>query len=166
MDQASPSFLKLNTDGSAINNPGKVAGGGLIRDSWGNWILGFSRKIGWSSILLSELWAIRDGLQLAASKNFSHLLIETDSLTAVNLLSKDPIENHPLSSLVFDCRDLLRCIPHVKISHVMRESNMVADILAKMGHDITEDFVVFESIPHCVMNACIADIVGVEFPRT
>ncbi|GLT36867.1 hypothetical protein SLA2020_112150 [Shorea laevis] len=159
-------FLKLNTDGSAINNPGKVAGGGLIRDSWGNWILGFSRRIGWSSILVAELWAIRDGLQLAVSRNFSHLLIETDSLSAVNLLSNDSIDNHPLSSLVFDCRDLLRCIPHVKISHVMRESNMAADILAKMGHDLSEDFVVFYSIPQPVVNACIADIVGVEFPRT
>ncbi|GLT84201.1 hypothetical protein SLE2022_024470 [Rubroshorea leprosula] len=161
-----PSFLKLNTDGSAIDNPGKVARGGLIRDSWGNWILGFSRRIGWSSILLAELWAIRDGLQLAVSRNLSHLLIETDSLTAVNLLSKEPIENHPLSSLVFDCRDLLRCTPHVKISHAMRESNMAADILAKVGHGMSEDFVVFESIPHPVMNACIADMVGVEFPRT
>ncbi|GKV15306.1 hypothetical protein SLEP1_g26102 [Rubroshorea leprosula] len=159
-------FLKLNADGSAIDNPRKVAGGGLIRDSWGNWTLGFSRRIGWSSILLAELWAIRDGLQLAVSRNFSHLLIETDSFTAVNLLSKDPIDNHPLSSLVFDCRDLLRCIPHVKISHVMRESNMAVDILAKMGQDLSEDFVVFESIAQPVINACIADIVGVEFPRT
>ncbi|GKU89219.1 hypothetical protein SLEP1_g3385 [Rubroshorea leprosula] len=100
------------------------------------------------------------------SRNFSHLLIETDSFTAVNLSSKDPIDNHPLSSLVFDCRDLLRCIPHVKISHVMRESNMAADILAKMGHDMTEDFVAFESVSQPLINACIADIVGVEFPRT
>ncbi|GKV12610.1 hypothetical protein SLEP1_g23732 [Rubroshorea leprosula] len=96
-----PSFLKLNTDGSAIDNPGKDARGGLIRDSWGNWILGFSKRIGWSSILLAELWAIRDGLQLAVFRNFSHLLIETDSLTAVNLLSKDPIENHPLRGTSF-----------------------------------------------------------------
>lgn len=35
-------FFKLNTDGSSFENPGKEGIGGVIRNSNGNWVLGFS----------------------------------------------------------------------------------------------------------------------------
>lgn len=56
---------KLNIDGTTFGNPGKVGGGGLIRISHGNWIKGFSRSIGYTTSLMAELWALRDGLNLA-----------------------------------------------------------------------------------------------------
>lgn len=47
----------------------------------------------------------------------------------------------------------------------MHEANMVADILAKMGHNIVEDFVIFDCICHTLKYAYIVDIIGVEFFR-
>lgn len=59
-------WFKLNTDGASIGNSGKAGGGGLIRDSSGNWVKGFSRDIGFGTSILAEFWALRDGLTLAA----------------------------------------------------------------------------------------------------
>ncbi|KAL0008006.1 hypothetical protein SO802_009508 [Lithocarpus litseifolius] len=36
----SPGWVRLNTDGSSLGNPGKAGGGGLIRDENGSWIKG------------------------------------------------------------------------------------------------------------------------------
>jgi hypothetical protein len=42
-------WAKLNTDGSVLGDPGLVGGGGVIQDSLGNWLGGFSRSIGTTS---------------------------------------------------------------------------------------------------------------------
>ena len=43
------SWFKLNTDGSSIGNPGRAGGGGVLRDSNGNWVRGFSSSFGITS---------------------------------------------------------------------------------------------------------------------
>ena len=63
-EKPDPGWLKLNTDGSLSGSVGTTAGGGLIRDEFGNWVIGFSRKIGRTDSFIAELWALRDGLQL------------------------------------------------------------------------------------------------------
>ncbi|GKV28437.1 hypothetical protein SLEP1_g37496 [Rubroshorea leprosula] len=160
-----PNVIKLNTDGSAKGNPGISAAGGIFRDHHGNWKLGYARKIDWSNCLAAELWAIRDGLQLAIMHNFSHIIVESDSLVAIHLLHEPPPPSHNLSPLIFDCRELLQLIHHAELKHVVRESNMAADQMAKLGHGIDQDFVTFESIPFSVKQYCIADMMGIEFPR-
>ncbi|GKV14797.1 hypothetical protein SLEP1_g25615 [Rubroshorea leprosula] len=158
-------FIKLNTDGSVLGNPGGAASGGLFRDHNGSWILGFARKIGITSSLAAELWALRDGLALAVTYSYSHLIVETDSSTAFNFMMNTACVSHPLSSLILDCRDLLRLISYVQIFHIKRQSNMAADQIARMGHSLQQDFVV---LPHCPVNVkllCILDIMGYEFPR-
>ena len=62
-----PSFgwHKLNTDGASVGNPSKVGGGGVIRDCHGDWVKGYSRSIGYTTSVLAEWWALRDGLILA-----------------------------------------------------------------------------------------------------
>ena len=43
-EKPDPGWIKLNTDGSLSGSVGTAAGGGLIRDEFGNWVIGFSRK--------------------------------------------------------------------------------------------------------------------------
>jgi ribonuclease HI len=61
-------------------------GGGLLRDSEGNWLGGFVRSMGSCSSLLAELWALKDGLLLANSLGFSTIFIEVDAEMVVLLL--------------------------------------------------------------------------------
>ncbi|XP_049348975.1 uncharacterized protein LOC125813529 [Solanum verrucosum] len=46
VDTSSNSTYKLNTDGSALNNPGKIGGGGILRDSNGTIIYAFAIPLG------------------------------------------------------------------------------------------------------------------------
>lgn len=65
-----------------------AAGGGLLRDKFGNWILGFTRKIGTNDSFSVELWALlRDGLTLAIQYHFSHIIIETGFLYSFSIAS-------------------------------------------------------------------------------
>ncbi|GLT57157.1 hypothetical protein SLA2020_301450 [Shorea laevis] len=158
-------FIKLNTDGSVISNSGMAAAGGLFRDHKGNWILGYARNIGRTSCLAAGIWALRDGLQLAVNKGFIRLCIETDSLTAFNLLSKESCTYHPLTALILDCRELLSRIPYADIKHVFRESNMCADFLSKLGHSLSANFAVYDDCPLGLDVYLATDKAGVEYPR-
>ncbi len=48
-EKPSPSWFKLNTDGSSRFYPMVTGSGGLIRNSNSDWIMGFVRKIGITS---------------------------------------------------------------------------------------------------------------------
>ncbi|KAK9993617.1 hypothetical protein SO802_023320 [Lithocarpus litseifolius] len=48
-------WLKLNTDGSSNGVVGTAAGGGLIRDEFGNWVIGFSRRIRRANSFAAEI---------------------------------------------------------------------------------------------------------------
>lgn len=61
---------KLNTNGASLGNPGKVEGGGIIKDNQGKWVKGFFRLIGFTTSIISELWELRDGLSLAIQLGF------------------------------------------------------------------------------------------------
>lgn len=72
-------WYKFNSDGSSLGNPGRAGGGGLICDSNGVWIKGFTRNIGISSSVEVELWALRDGLSLCISLNIKDLEIDINA---------------------------------------------------------------------------------------
>lgn len=68
-------WYKLNTDGVSFENPGKDGGGGIIRDNQGNWVKGYSRAIGFTTSITTELWALRDGMNLAIQMGIQQLEI-------------------------------------------------------------------------------------------
>ena len=55
-EKPSPGWVKLNTDGSSLVNPGIAGSGGLIRNSDGDWIMGFVRNIGTTGSVAAKLW--------------------------------------------------------------------------------------------------------------
>jgi len=79
--------MKLNTDGSSLGNLGLAGGGGVVQDWTGRWIVGFTRKIGITTSLLAELWAIQDGLMLCIERNFSKVEVELDAKAIVDMLT-------------------------------------------------------------------------------
>ena len=49
------SWMKLNSDGSSMGNPGLAGGGGLIRNENGEWVKGYARAIGCATSVAAEL---------------------------------------------------------------------------------------------------------------
>ena len=115
-------WLKLNSDGSAINNPGKAGGGGLFRDHEGNWVKGYVGGIGHTNSFMVELWALRNGLNIVREMGVSNLIIELDVLSIV-LLMNNEAENIMMEPLLSNCRSISKQIPNKHVLHVYREAN-------------------------------------------
>ena len=135
-------WVKLNTDGSAMKNPDRAGGGGLLRDHDGVWLKGFARGLGFTNNILAELWALRDGLLLAKELGLQQLIIELDALSVVILMNNET-ENLLMEPLLTDCRNLLKEIPNKRVVHAFREANQCADTLAKLGSQSLYIFSVF-----------------------
>ena len=103
------------------------------------------RHIGFASSIIAEFWVLKDGLLLVSQLGISKLLVELDAQTIVNLLHSSKPYNNSFSSLLNDCRFLLRQFQQVRISHVFREANRCADYLAKGGCTLDGDFVVLDA---------------------
>ena len=125
--------MKLNTDGSSLGNPRATGGGGVIRDWSGNWIVGFSRKIGIATSLLAKLWAIRDGLMLCVDRSLAMVEVELDAKAVVDMLTNSQYSNIAIAPLIEDCRYLISQIRQMRIKHCYHESNRCADKLARKG---------------------------------
>uniref|UniRef100_A0A2N9H633 CCHC-type domain-containing protein n=1 Tax=Fagus sylvatica TaxID=28930 RepID=A0A2N9H633_FAGSY len=134
-----------------------AGGGGVLQDSIGNWVRGFSSSFGITSSIQAELRALKDGLVMALELNVLYLAVEMDSLVAVDLVSSNKATNVFLSPVVDDCRFLLNRFEQVSVIHIYREANSCADALAKAGGDQALDFITFNAPPLFVMEAFTFD---------
>nr|POF27508.1 putative ribonuclease h protein [Quercus suber] len=100
-------WFKLNTDGASCGNPGKAGGGGIIKNSHGHWIKGYSGSIGYTTSVIAKWWALRDGLTLAIQLGSQQLEVELDAKVIAELLKSNSIANRGYSPLLHDCRLLL-----------------------------------------------------------
>ncbi len=88
---------------------------------------------------------------------YKQIILEIDSLMVIKMLTTN-MECMPLvSTLVFDCRDLLmsdwRVIPH----HIYREANFNADFLANKGRTQNESLSTYETCPSFLYQHIIWD---------
>ncbi|KAL0282698.1 UNVERIFIED_CONTAM: putative ribonuclease H protein [Sesamum radiatum] len=65
----SPSWFKLNTDGSSLGNPGLAGAAGIIRDSAGHVHLAYQFALGTGTSVLAELTAVWRGMELALTRS-------------------------------------------------------------------------------------------------
>ncbi|KAL9860860.1 putative ribonuclease H domain, reverse transcriptase zinc-binding domain-containing protein [Arabidopsis thaliana] len=132
----STDWYKVNTDGASRGNPGLATAGGVIRDGAGNWCGGFALNIGRCSAPLAELWGVYYGLYLAWTKALTRVELEVDSELVVGFLKTGIGDQHPLSFLVRLCHGLLSKDWIVRITHVYREANRLADGLANYAFSL------------------------------
>ncbi|CAA7049015.1 unnamed protein product [Microthlaspi erraticum] len=123
-------WVKLNTDGASRGNPGLATAGGVLRDDSGQWRRGFALNIGICSALLAELWGVYYGLCIAWEHRAQRVEIEVDSEMVVGFLTTGIGEANPLSFLVHLCHGFISRDWIVRVSHVYREANRLADGLA------------------------------------
>lgn len=126
-------FLKLNTDGSRQHR--LAACGGLIRDEMGHFISGFHCNLGSATLVHAELWGLTLGLRLARHLVVQRLLVELDSKVVLSMLLSRKTHQVHLQPLLDEAVTLLHSTDWLcTASHVYREANQCADILADLGH--------------------------------
>ena len=138
--------MKLNTDGASHGNPGLASAGGVLRDGEGEWCGGFALNIGRCSAPLAELWGVYYGLVIAWEKGIRRLEVEVDSKMVVGFLTTGIEDTHPLSFLVRLCHGFLTRDWLVRIVHVYREANRLADGLATLAFSLPFGFHRFDVV--------------------
>ena len=79
--------MKFNSDGLIKRN--NAAGcEGVCRDGTGGWNLGFSKFLGYSSVLMAELWGIYTSMKLAWEFGWKKVIFELDSGGSGNAQSR------------------------------------------------------------------------------
>ena len=81
-------MFKLNVDEFCKIPSIKSEARDIFRDHKGKWIAGFMKDLGVCSALESELWSILIGLELTQQANISHLVVESDSIIAVEAINR------------------------------------------------------------------------------
>ena len=159
-------FIKLNTDGAAKGAPGVAACGGLFRNFQGNWILGFSTRIGICNAFVAELWGVWYGLNIAWHRGWRRLILESDSTSVVAVLSKRGGAARE-SRLLTHIRAILNRDWQVSITHAFREANSCADYLANLPiiNPSLPDESFFTAPPAPLSLLLQADAAGTYHPR-
>ncbi|CAA7022190.1 unnamed protein product [Microthlaspi erraticum] len=160
-----PGWIKINTDGASKGNSGLAYAGGVIRDANGAWCQGFALNIGMCTAPLAELWGVYYGLVIAWERRSQRVELEVDSEVVVGFLKSGISEVNPLSFLVCLCHGLISRDWIVRISHVYREANRLADGLANYASSLSLGFHLFDFVSDIVNPILLEDIVGVSFPR-
>ncbi|GAV56694.1 RVT_3 domain-containing protein [Cephalotus follicularis] len=149
--------LKLNTDGSCINNA--CAGGGVVWDHSGMIILAFSSYFGTGNSAEAEAKAMLLGLLLCSERGLPISFMELASLLIINCFN-DLWD--PPWAIEYILRESKILIPYsASISHVFRKGNGLADRLATHGHS-SQGIATFDqySLPVSCYPAFKADFLG------
>ncbi|XP_029144365.2 putative ribonuclease H protein At1g65750 isoform X2 [Arachis hypogaea] len=151
---------KLNVDGSFFRENNNAACGGIFRNHLGRYMLGFSCNLGSCSITHAELWDIVKGLQIAIAQNFQHIIIESDSWSAINFIKEGCSTSDPVKPLLEDINILSSRLQHVVWNHTLREANAVADSFAKKGQNLHLGIHLFDRPLPDTLQALATDING------
>lgn len=122
----------MNIDGAFKASLRMASTGGLIGDHNGRWIQRFTDNIGTCTIIITELWGILIGLQMAWNRGSQKILLEVDSLTAIKLIDKETTAHNRNGSLVRHIQEWLIKEWEVKMKHIFREANSCADKLTNI----------------------------------
>ena len=134
-----PGSYVLYTDGAARGNPGPAAiGAVLYREgpSGLEQVGEVSEAIGTTTNNVAEYEAVSAGLELAATLQPDSLVLRADSQLLIRQLEGVYKVKAPhLQPIHRRVREALRRIPEVRLEHVPREQNTVADALANAALD-------------------------------
>ncbi|KAG7557811.1 Reverse transcriptase domain [Arabidopsis suecica] len=158
-------WVKLSTDGASHGNPGPSTAGGVIRGMAGEWLGGFALNIGVCSAPLAELWGVYYGLVIAWERGFRRVELEVDSELVVGFIKMGVSDAHPLSFLVRLCHSFIARDWLVRVTHVYREANRLADGLANYAFTLELGFLYLDSCPDVIHDVLLEDVHGTELPR-
>ncbi|CAL1366987.1 unnamed protein product [Linum trigynum] len=133
-------WITVNSDGSLLRPSGSTAVGGALRDWQGRLLGAYTMNLGKCTITRAEIWGALKGLELAWEAGHRQVELQLDSRTTMSLLKDSGQHNHQHANLTLSFQALLRRDWIVRITHIYRESNFLADCLAHKGHSLTPGF--------------------------
>ncbi|MQM13280.1 hypothetical protein Taro_046207 [Colocasia esculenta] len=152
MDAPPVGRLKLNVDGAFKIAAGDAGGGGILRDHHGRCVFAFATKYqGVITALDAEARALRDDLAICCNQGILDIMVETDSLNLMRIVTGKMSWPWELTCVIQDIAVTTQTLK-AQIKHVPREANQVANALAGYGCS-TNNFSFWGSgavLPHVV----------------
>ncbi|XP_070015854.1 uncharacterized protein [Nicotiana sylvestris] len=127
-------WIKVNTDGACRGNPGRSSIGFCIRDEVGDLIYAEGREISEGTNNESKAVAIVEALKMCKFFNYFQIWLQTDSMLLKNIIEESW---KPPWYITEHVEDILRLKEQsiIKVTHIFREGNTLADHLADYALD-------------------------------
>ncbi|KAJ8749887.1 hypothetical protein K2173_013802 [Erythroxylum novogranatense] len=159
-----PGWTKMNVDGAVDPLVGAAAAGGVLRSTNGSWLAGFAHNLGICSVTNAELWGLLDGLQIAWSLGTNKVEVESDNMSVIQWLNNHNQESMD-NALICSIRELMSRSWHVKLHHVFREGNAIADAMARIRPEVSLGMMVFQQPSEVIVPTLNDDRMGVSRTR-
>lgn len=119
------------------------------------------------SVLLAELWAVKDGLQRCWDLGFQNDILESDSQEALSYIVSPEVPKQCVLILSMHARTCSQSFGKFgfRIQPALREANKLADHLAKAAAHQEDTFVIFDSPPVFVIKTMMLNFEGKATPR-
>ncbi|XP_058776557.1 uncharacterized protein LOC131650867 [Vicia villosa] len=125
-------WIKRNIDGVATGSPSISSCGGIFRDHMGDHIGSFCNFLGEGISELAEYSGVMVAIEKAQDCGWQKLWLESDCIIVVNSFSNSYLVPWIIKSRWLKCRSYTLSIDFM-ITHIYREANFCADILASLG---------------------------------
>lgn len=123
-------WVKLNIDSASKGNLGEGGAGGIIRNHNSNFLFAFATFMGIFSSIYAEAMAILIGVKHAKRLGISSLWVKSDSLALIEALNGKTDFPWSIAYVIRSLRTILKDFQKLRISHIWREGNSCADIMA------------------------------------
>lgn len=123
---------KVNTNGAATRNPRNASTGDIFRDKEGLCIGCVAQNLGNVNAYHGELMAAIIAMEIAQSRNFNHLWLETDSQLVYLALKSSSSIPWCVRNRWHNCLSYIRSI-NFTFSHVYREGNACDDGMVNLA---------------------------------
>ncbi|KAK1265510.1 hypothetical protein QJS04_geneDACA011192 [Acorus gramineus] len=160
-----PGWCKVNSDASLIRESGRAGLGFLIRDQHSNFLAGAAFGIELDKISILELMAAAKGLNRAVELGFQRVWLELDSQTVVVWIrgkGKPSLTAIPILSQIAANVSKLE---DFSISHIHREGNKPANLLASLNPDMGVMEIKPNNMPPKLQKAIDSDKEGIPQPQ-
>jgi len=158
----------LNTDGSALVNPGMIGGGGILRDQAGDVIFAFTVPLGTGTNNQAEVQAAVFGLNWCYQHGYRKVVVEVDSELLTHWLNLNINPPWKIQQYVQELQNLSQQMEAFQCLHTYREANTTANFLAKLSHqkDIPQLFYTLHQLPIPVKGSYLLEKMGmINFRR-
>ncbi|KAM6569080.1 hypothetical protein CsatB_017065 [Cannabis sativa] len=126
--------IKLNVDAAIFEREEQYGFGIVARDHCGNCLEARAGCFGGIySAAVVEALGIKEALSWIKTKNWVHVVVETDSLVTVQAIRSSQTMGSTFGLIIQDCRSALLSLPNVNLCFVKRSANRAAHYVARQS---------------------------------
>nr|XP_016494947.1 PREDICTED: ribonuclease H-like [Nicotiana tabacum] len=127
-------WVKINTDGASMGNPGRSSIGFVLRGEEGDIRYERGKEIQETTNTEAEAAAILEAMRYCVHHGYINILVQTDSMLMKNVIEGTWDPPWAVAAYLEEINELMRR-SNTRVTYIMREGNKLADYLANCALD-------------------------------